>query len=101
MRTLSLAVPVYFLSGLIYLVAGGPANWQFGLVHGAAMLGAVFLIVRTMVHIGRNEALSSDDKLIWLLLSFFMGFIVLPVYWFVIARRPGRGHTTATRALTS
>jgi ACR3 family arsenite efflux pump ArsB len=101
MRALSLAVPIYVVGGLIYVVAGGPADWQFGVVHGAAMLAAVFLVVRTMVHISRNRALSSDDKLTWILLSFFMGFVLIPVYWFVIARRPERGDAPATRASTA
>jgi hypothetical protein len=64
------------------------------------MIASVVLIARSILHIRRTEALSSDEKTTWFLLVLFLGFITLPVYWHVIARRPPRsgknGAWTAT-----
>ena len=87
MRALALLPALYAVGGLLYLGAGGPTGWQFGVVHGAAMLASLFVIVRSIVHIRRNDRLSSDEKTTWMLLALFMGFVTLPVYWLVIARR--------------
>jgi hypothetical protein len=101
MRALSLALPLYAIGGLIYLTAGGSTGWQFGVVHGAAMVASLFLIVRTILHIRRNDALSSDDKVTWVLLTLLFGFITLPIYWFVMAKRPPRRDDASGRAATA
>ena len=88
---LSVLPVVYVVAALVYLAAGGPTSWPFGIVLGLVMIASLVLIVRSIVHIRRNDRLSSDQKITWVLLSLFMGFITLPIYWFVIARSRPNG----------
>jgi hypothetical protein len=101
MRVLTVVLALYGLGGLLYVVAGGPPGWQFGVVHCAAMLAWLVLIGRSILHIRRNDALSSDEKTTWMLLALFFGFVALPTYWFVIARRPPRRNDATGRAATA
>ncbi len=86
-RILSLLIPLYAIGALIYLGAGGETGWPLGVVHGLVMVGSLVLIVRSILHIRANPGLSANDKMTWVLLTLFMGFVTLPIYWFVIAPR--------------
>jgi hypothetical protein len=98
MRALSIAPLVYVVGALVYLAAGGPSGWPLVVVHGLMMIASLMLIVGSIVHVRRNESLGNDEKITWVLLAVFVAFIALPVYWFVIARRPPRGETPRARA---
>jgi hypothetical protein len=84
----------------MFLAAGGATAWQLAVLHGAVMIASLLLLVRSALHIRRNQALSSEEKITWVLLALFVGFFALPVYWFVIARRPPEtdGPTACTAA---
>jgi hypothetical protein len=97
-RALSVFPLVYAAAALVYLAAGGPASWPLGVVHGLVMIASLVLIVRSILHIRRNDRLTSEEKITWLLLVLFVGFITLPIYWFVVARSGPNGSQQATRA---
>ena len=98
MRALSVLPVVYVVAALVYLAAGGPTSWPLAVVHGLLMIASLVLIVRSILHIRRNDRLSSDEKVTWLVLALFLGFITLPIYWFVIAPSRPNGSQQATRA---
>jgi len=89
---------VYVVAALVYLAAGGPTSWPLAVVHGLLMIASLVLIVRSILHIRRNDRLSSDEKVTWLVLALFLGFSTLPIYWFVIAPSRPNGSQQATRA---
>jgi hypothetical protein len=63
------------------------------------MIASLVLIVRSILHIRRNDRLTSDEKITWVLLALFLGFVTLPIYWFVIAqRRPNISEQAARTA---
>jgi hypothetical protein len=95
MRVLSILPVVYVVGALVYLAAGGSISWPLGVVNGLVMIASLVLIVRSILHIQRNDRLSSDEKITWVLLALFIGFITLPIYWFVIARSPPNGSEQA------
>jgi hypothetical protein len=55
------------------------------------------LIVRSMLHIRRNDRLSGEEMTTWVVLALFLSFIALPICWCVIAPRPPRDGNAAGR----
>jgi zinc transporter ZupT len=95
MRGLSLLPALYVVAALIYLAAGGATSWPLGVAHGAMVLVCVFVLVRSILHVHRNDRLSAEQRTMWTLLALFFGFVALPVYWFVIADREASAPSAA------
>jgi hypothetical protein len=77
----------YAILALFYVAAGGGTGWPFAIVHGLAIIVSIAVVVRSVLHIRRNESLTSDGKLAWALLALFLGVVTLPVYWNVVVHR--------------
>ena len=98
-RALSLIPVVYAIAALIYLSAVGGAGWPLGVAQVLVTVLSVVLLVRSILHIRRNDRLSSDAKITWVLLAVLLGLVALPIYWWVIAHRPSGGsHESAGAA---
>lgn len=81
-------IPVaYAVVLLVYLAGDGSVTWPVGVAHGLVMIASLVLLVRSILHIQRNPRLADDQKITWILLSLFVGFIALPIYWIVIVER--------------
>ena len=97
-RALSVLPVVYAVGALVHLAGGGSTSWPLAVVHGLVVIASLVLIVRSILHIRRNDRLSSDEKITWVLLALFVGFITLPIYWFVIAPSRANGSEQAIDA---
>ena len=85
-----------FFIGAMFLIMslapadGGDAPPIFALIfpvifllHLITILDGIGLLVFYIVNVFRNERVNQDQRLMWILLLFFLGLIVMPVYWYL------------------
>jgi hypothetical protein len=71
---------------LLFLLFSMPSNAEFGLV--ALVLLAGFFWIKMIIDIATSNFVNKDSKIIWLLITFFLGFLGAVIYYF--AGRDGR-----------
>jgi hypothetical protein len=54
----------------------------FGL-HGLTMLIGIFLFAFYIIHAARNTKIEGLEKIIWILIIAVVGFVTMPIYWYV------------------
>ena len=104
---LSIWPAFYFISFLLFVAYAitNASEMNADLVHelfpyfmpihiGTALLTMLLLIVH-VVHVFRNEHLSQDKKVLWLLVLFMGHAAALPAYWYAHMWRRKTSSTTA------
>lgn len=52
-------------------------------LHMITILGSLGLMIYYIIHVVKNEALSSNSKIIWIVLFFFFNMLSQPFYWYM------------------
>lgn len=90
--------PFYMLASFIgfafVITLSGPKpdpRWfiAFMAAHLLVMLLMLGLLIFYVAHIVTNVQLTSDHKILWIVLLFFAGIIAMPIYWFLFILRDG------------
>lgn len=61
----------------------GPGMVVLFLVHMLTILGTLALTVFYIVRVIKAEQLDQSAKIMWVILLFFVGMFVMPVYWYL------------------
>jgi Trk-type K+ transport system membrane component len=67
-------------------------------MHFLTIIGSLGLMVYFIFNIFKNERLEQNYKIMWTILLFFAGMLVMPVYWFLYIWRDAPAAATPANA---
>ena len=59
------------------------------LLHGLTIFTVFGLLVFYIIHIMTNTKLESVERLIWIIVIIMVGFVAMPIYWYVHVLKDG------------
>lgn len=59
------------------------------LLHGLTIFTVFGLLVFYIIHIMTNTRLESVERLIWIIVIIMVGFVAMPIYWYVHVLKDG------------